>query len=396
MKFRGKRVTCILTAALCAAMMLTPMASAYEEQSSVRTSTVGGVKYEYWASLYVDATNRYRAGTWITRADSAAIPSGTTVYARAVLYNEDGQILEESGPDEHDSGTSFGYSVTSTVRTTEAVYSQGEVSIEVGGDTLATLFTRATDTVGGSRSAALSADAVIENLESTMLEDDGSYPVTAAGETYGSGLLAGVTGEKPDLISAIGTDGVTGYVRAEDLDTVMEKGEERIVDLYDLAGNVIGEFVVRGSTTDYVPEVEATIQRLNAATAAAQAADQLTAMQTMVRTQTGGDNVVVMSENIEPKSIPNEYLTNDAGKTYGSLSWAGEIGYAPDLVMAVADNGVSGYVDYYELSHRTDESGDLIGYEMPGETGYMIRYIPVYDLEQENVLGEFSVSHRIR
>lgn len=46
------------------------------------------------------------------------------------------------------------------------------------------------------------------------------YAVNASGETYGSALLARSSDEEPDLIQAVTTDGIEGYVRKSELDAV--------------------------------------------------------------------------------------------------------------------------------------------------------------------------------
>lgn len=92
---------------------------------------------------------------------------------------------------------------------------------------------------------------------STSLSNIDEYNVSTSNKTYGSGLLAEIIGEDPDLISAIGISGVEGYVRSDDLVPTPSSLEEavsasnivysdRIIPLYDLSGDVIGEFVVSG------------------------------------------------------------------------------------------------------------------------------------------------------
>ena len=67
------------------------------------------------------------------------------------------------------------------------------------------------------------------------------YSVNSRGETYGSTLLAEVVGYEPDLISAIGVDGVEGYIRYEDVcPNTFRMGE---IPLYDQEGTVIGTFL---------------------------------------------------------------------------------------------------------------------------------------------------------
>ena len=75
---------------------------------------------------------------------------------------------------------------------------------------------------------------------SKSLTVDGKYPVNSRGETYGSIMLAHQVGQGPDLISAVSSDGVRGYVRADDF--LSDNVGERNLSLCDLEGNVIGTF----------------------------------------------------------------------------------------------------------------------------------------------------------
>ncbi|MGG3885307.1 hypothetical protein [Brevibacillus panacihumi] len=80
------------------------------------------------------------------------------------------------------------------------------------------------------------------------------YEVNDNGETYGSALSAYTIGAEPDLISAVGTNGVEGYVRADDLTPKVssieealeqnaENGDVRTIPLYAEDGEtVLGEF----------------------------------------------------------------------------------------------------------------------------------------------------------
>jgi hypothetical protein len=80
------------------------------------------------------------------------------------------------------------------------------------------------------------------------------YAVNSKGETYGSALSEHTIGVEPDLISAVGTNGVEGYVRADDLTPKVSSIEEAIeqngkngdiltIPLYDVDGTtVLGEF----------------------------------------------------------------------------------------------------------------------------------------------------------
>lgn len=59
-----------------------------------------------------------------------------------------------------------------------------------------------------------------------------SYPVNESGMTYGSGLSAEYVGEEPDLISAIGKNGIDGYVKNTDINMPIPSNPEEAVSLY--------------------------------------------------------------------------------------------------------------------------------------------------------------------
>ncbi|MDR1299310.1 MAG: hypothetical protein LBJ84_03560 [Oscillospiraceae bacterium] len=95
------------------------------------------------------------------------------------------------------------------------------------------------------------------------------YPVNANGMTYGSGSIAyrPRNSGMPDLIAAVGVDGVTkGYIKNSDLLPMPKNPEEALeqnalmkegfmIPLYDVDGEtVIGEFFEGGgSTSEDIP-----------------------------------------------------------------------------------------------------------------------------------------------
>lgn len=78
---------------------------------------------------------------------------------------------------------------------------------------------------------------------------DGEYPKNSSGESYGGTMLAGYVGYAPDLVSAQGTQGESGYIREAEIDALPNLPKEKCphtftVPLYDSEGRVIGEFAV--------------------------------------------------------------------------------------------------------------------------------------------------------
>ena len=78
---------------------------------------------------------------------------------------------------------------------------------------------------------------------------DGEYPKNSSGESYGGTMLAGYVGYAPDLVSAQGTQGESGYIREAEIDALPNLPKEKCphtftVPLYDSEGIAIGEFAV--------------------------------------------------------------------------------------------------------------------------------------------------------
>lgn len=94
-----------------------------------------------------------------------------------------------------------------------------------------------------------------------------------------------------------------------------------------------------------------------------------------------------------------EYPVNSSGQTYG-IDWHGD-NYdenAPDLVAAVGENDVEGYVKRTELQDEGDfvsSPQEALAYmeekEALKQSGVEYRAINLYDLEGKNVIGEFRV-----
>lgn len=80
------------------------------------------------------------------------------------------------------------------------------------------------------------------------------FAENANGETYGSALSSDTIGTEPDLNTAVGTNGVNGYVKTEELTPEVstieealaqmgENGSIRTIPLYDVDGTtILGQF----------------------------------------------------------------------------------------------------------------------------------------------------------
>ena len=102
-------------------------------------------------------------------------------------------------------------------------------------------------------------------------------------------------------------------------------------------------------------------------------------------------------QEVAQQLVNGDYPRNSKGETYGSMTLSDYTGYRPDLIAVGTTEGGSGYVTYEDW-----EDGGYLGY--PGDrnnlgeayeewcrnmpTDYLI---PVYDVEHEQVVGQFSI-----
>ena len=104
---------------------------------------------------------------------------------------------------------------------------------------------RATETADlKNKQTVVEPDQFMKELAEQWLVD-GDYPKNSKGETYGPEILFDVVGHMPDLISTTATNGRDGYLRNSELEALLSSFDEQGANklpVYDLEGNVIGEF----------------------------------------------------------------------------------------------------------------------------------------------------------
>ena len=94
-----------------------------------------------------------------------------------------------------------------------------------------------------------------------------------------------------------------------------------------------------------------------------------------------------------------DYLKNQRGETYGSVTYAKYAGHYPDLTAVRADNGKSGYVlsrdndgtYHYPGTLDIEDEASVAAWKEWLKTQPSIQYIPVYDAERETVIGLWTV-----
>lgn len=342
-----KFLSIALAAAMCMAMSIPAFAVVNrdlyagdaEYESSKSTLTTNGYTYRYWASLYQGTS--FRAATYIqvTNGDTPA----NSIQLKAGLYNESGDLLKETEWVTNRVATNLEYTATGKYAA-DAAYSRGQVAIKERDGSFTTHTTTKTATV--SRAA--------ETQLLQTLGKDGQYLRNINGETYGSELLSDVVGQSPDLIAAVGNNDVHGYIRAEDRMTLLNRdmdlnarilaaAEDRDIPLYDRDGRVIGTFTIEG-----VEDLQVHLLR------------QL-------------DN--------------GQYPVNAKGETYGPEDAREITGTEPDLVSAVATNGVKGYIRQTE---RRRMNGSLFDADWD-RSALKTLSVPVYEADGETVVGQFNI-----
>jgi len=233
MKKKFRFLSLILTLVMCAALCVPAFAAAreaYQPHASGKLP-VSGAGYDYWiqSTLYtsVFGSSRY-ASVWVQEEYGKTIPANYIAITPA-LCNSSGETII-SGSKMYSSGNgTFLFANTKTSGDPDLCGATGFVTVQGYG-----VVTAPEVYYGCSRQVAYDL--------TESLTENGKYPVNAYGETYGSAMLASKVGHAPDLVSAVGSNGVSGYIRFVDM--IADNAAGASLPLYDLEGNVIGAFVV--------------------------------------------------------------------------------------------------------------------------------------------------------
>ena len=254
---KGKKFFSALLA--CALFMGIMQFSAVAATSSV----YAGNEYRGEGTYIVSNNSEYKGFSILTVSDSfqastqisfvrdleSTFPSTNVKYLayQARLYTP--SRLSASSKIEKSTTTYLPVVTTSAWRGDQAT-SRGWVEYNLKNGTSNTMFLNASPTISKNRFVAVE-ECILESFKDSLNETY-QYPVNQSGESYGSGLLAEIVGEEPDLIEAIGVNGIVGYVRAEELeaDYDVPPEEDVIISVYDLDGLVVDTFVLNGREMD--------------------------------------------------------------------------------------------------------------------------------------------------
>lgn len=203
---------------------------------------------------------------------------------------------------------------------------------------------------------------------------DGQYPVNSRGQTYGPDGLSRIVGCRPDLISAIGVDGVEGYILRTDIDpdiTTREgallhtalANDNLIIPLYDLDGNEIGTFELSPVPQEAVDNAMAALNEM------------------------GEDAYQTALADLN--LVDGQYPVNSKGQTYGPQGLIKTVGYAPDLISAVGEGGVEGYILREDIEGPEVNTPEEAMESMLTANDRLI--IPLFDMEG-NEIGTFHIT----
>lgn len=305
--------------------------------SKTYTKSLDGREYDYYTTLYYSGTT-YKTGVWMI-ADGN-VPAGA-LYLEAYLCDENGDV-RFSRADKNSVSTHFLFVETKTWSTSKPLlYAAGYYQI--------------TGTDGAVTSRAMPIvqydNGSIREVTSMGRASREQPPMTSQGLTYGSVLWDSV--EDLDLIAAVGTDGVRGYVLRGDFSPAFGAAwtaddGDRLIPLYDLDGRQIGQFDLGApSEEEYDSLTAAKIQRLMDSAPASDGPDL-----PPVSRDSGLD--ASLTAQLEQGLENGAYPRNSQGLTYGSLLARYLLGYAPNLAAVVGDEGQRGYVPVRELERAAD------------------------------------------
>lgn len=204
-----------------------------------------GRSYKVWCTL--EFTYRFRASVSVQQQSGLITLPGAVRY-QAYLYDGNGKLRQSSTIVKYVSGNFP--SATTDYWQGDSAFGAGWVEIMNSDGDFEKTSLPPTAVVSLTRSAA-DIDSTMEMLKGS-LDENGQYPVNLSGESYGSALLVEIVGDEPDLIEAVGVDGVNGYVYTEDLhaDYDVPIGEDVLIPLYDVNGVEISSFLLHGVTFD--------------------------------------------------------------------------------------------------------------------------------------------------
>lgn len=205
-------------------------ASAYLDKTE-NSNIIKVDKYEYQYNVYPETTtDRITVSAELKTTNGEKTPGGY-MSAQARLYDQNGTLVSSSELFYENNSISE-LTMTTYLDTSEydsTYWAQGMFDICEHARSYVTVYD----------SCAINGTDEVPAF--------GDYGITDNGETYGSGIMAEVCGEFPDLIEAKGDSGKVGYIRNNDLIYNVTT-----LSLYDLNGNIVDTFTFNSEKEDAV------------------------------------------------------------------------------------------------------------------------------------------------
>lgn len=245
---KNKKINIFLTFVL-SMFMITTTALADTSSNPYETPTINGHRYTFTSEVWTRGSGSSATVEAVARvAAETNVPTGY-MGANARLYNSSGSLVKSSGTTYNTSSISAFYVYSQRTSTWGQYYAQNTGSFYNGnGYTTYTGYKSPIQIISSSSSKSAGTARAEKVLEDLMSKAE--YDVNENGETYGSAISANTIGVEPDLIAAVGTNGVNGYIKAEELTPEVstveealalmgENGSVRTISLYDVDGTTI-------------------------------------------------------------------------------------------------------------------------------------------------------------
>lgn len=248
---RSTKIISILITCVLLTLLNSTAAFANTQSPPYQTPTIYGHKYSFTSEVWYRTAFSTVEAVAPIQADTN-VPVGY-MGGQARLFNSAGSLQASSTMTYNPYEVAFFFVYSPRISTPGQYYALNRAQFYNGnGYTTFTGYQSPIQTLPGSKSKSANPTETEKILKDLMMQT--KYAVNSRGETYGSALSEYTIGVEPDLISAIGTNGVQGYVRAEDLtppvssiaEAVAQNGKNgdiRMIPLYDAEGTkVLGEF----------------------------------------------------------------------------------------------------------------------------------------------------------
>lgn len=181
-------------------------------------------EYAITSEVWTRTVSGKKTAEAVARVSSTGVINPGYAGGQARLYTSTGFLVNSSDWTYYDRKIASFYVYSPATSTAGNYYAQNKISI-YNGDGY-TQYTGYQSPMQGINLNSLLSKSP-DNLQFDM-ELQQEYNINSDGETYGSALSEYTIGYEPDLIAAIGTDGVEGYIKNEDLNPIFNSIDEAI------------------------------------------------------------------------------------------------------------------------------------------------------------------------